>query len=190
KCKSKNELDLNSSDLDDVDLIIPNKEILNIFNQSFFKTIKNIIQQQIFDKHDQKIDELIEALFSGVESRVGDILTNFLNSTISFFDYSESFYHAYLLGILSCKFNDVKSNREVGLGRSDIQVKPNNKTHGMIIEVKWVEEEKLLLKSAIEALDQIEKNKYDFDLRQNYSTIIYWGISFFKKQCLAKFKIS
>jgi len=48
-------------------------------------------------------------------------------------------------------------------------------------------EPKDIYKMCDEALAQIEKNKYDDELRQKgYENIIKYGISFYKKDCIIK----
>lgn len=171
------------------ELKIPNKEITEIFKNSFFDVVKNIVKQKILTVEDKKIDELLSNLLEGYEDMVTEILTSLLSESISYFDYNEAFYHAYLLGLISSKISHTISNREAGLGRSDLQVLPKNISVSMIIEVKRVQQEKFLLKSASLAIEQIIKNNYDFESRKKYDKIVLWGISFYQKKCLAKAKI-
>ncbi|MEI3340047.1 MAG: PD-(D/E)XK nuclease domain-containing protein [Eubacterium sp.] len=55
---------------------------------------------------------------------MGNIISEQLMETISFFDYAESYYHGFMAGLLKgMKGYLVQSNRESGLGRSDIILK-------------------------------------------------------------------
>ena len=87
-----------------------------------------------------------------------------LMETISFFDYKEDYYHGFLAGLLKMMDGYIlKSNRESGLGRSDL----------------------LLLSPAYEGVAVIMELKItDSELKlEGYHTFIYYGISFFKKLC-------
>ncbi|TDO91342.1 PD-(D/E)XK nuclease superfamily protein [Halanaerobium saccharolyticum] len=74
-----------------------------------------------------------------------------------------------MLGLLlNLKDNyQIKSNRESGFGRYDIMIIPRNREKsGIIIEFKKISsnKEEALEKAAAEALEQIERKKYEQEL--------------------------
>ena len=106
--------------------------------------------------------------------------------TISFYDYKEDYYHGFLAGLL--KMMDgytLKSNRESGLGRSDLLLLSSPyEGVAVIIELKAADSFAQLEDSAREALCQIREKRYDAELKlEGYRTFLYYGISFFKKLC-------
>ncbi|MBQ7586153.1 MAG: AAA family ATPase, partial [Desulfovibrionaceae bacterium] len=183
KTKSNNYV---NKDLNEVSLIIPNKEISVIFKNTLIETVKNQVQNQFLTLPSPQIEALAYAFLAGKEKCVTNLISKFLSKIISFFDYDYNFYHGFLLGLLSAKFPNIKSNRESGLGRFDIEIAPNNHPIGIIIEIKSTQDKNKLHQLSIEALNQIEDQQYDQELRAKYKKIIHWGIVFYKKQCLAK----
>ena len=73
----------------------------------------------------------------------------------------------------------IHSNREAGDGRYDIRILKKDHTKGIILEFKVAKDEEDLKKSAIEGLEQIEKNRYEYEFMQ-YGTkeILVYGIAF------------
>lgn len=84
---------------------------------------------------------------------------------------NEGFYHGMMLGLCSILGNryKIRSNRESGLGRFDIQLMPSAKgMPGFIFEFKHTKDEHTDLSAlADSALQQIEAKKYDTELRDN-----------------------
>ncbi len=64
-------------------------------------------------------------------------MTKLLRKTISYHDYREDFYHAFLLGIFAGAGYAVESNKEHGEGRSDIVVHDVENGRIAIFEVKY-----------------------------------------------------
>ena len=89
---------------------------------------------------------------------------------------------------MNIKNYKVKSNREVGNGRSDIIVKyPNRRGKAVIIELKVAKNTKELDAKCSEGLRQIEEKKYDMELKdEGYEDILKYGIAFYKKDCMIK----
>ncbi|MGN0144735.1 MAG: PD-(D/E)XK nuclease domain-containing protein, partial [Clostridium sp.] len=134
---------------------------------------------------------LYTAVIDGDVEKFQEILNELLQSTISFNDAYENFYHGFVTGVLSgMKGYIVKSNRESGNGRSDIFMKPVSIFKKCIIlELKVCSRPKELFTLCDEALNQIEKNKYDSDLKEEgYEDIIKYGIAFYRKDCVIKKK--
>lgn len=72
-------------------------------------------------------EEFFTALWDGNAEKLTEIISDLLFDTISYYDYRESFYHAFLTGLLSNAGYAVESNYENGLGCSDITVKDRKK---------------------------------------------------------------
>ena len=169
-----------------IKLEIPNKEVKYIF----ITKIKSWLDERI---ENENFDDMYNAMFAGDEKSFENEITDLLLDTISFHDSYENFYHGFLAGILAKlrSYNyKVKSNRENGMGRSDIIVQSTvKKGKAIIIEIKVAKDIKELEKKCNEALEQIEKNKYDVELIQyGYKDILKYGITFFKKKCMVKLK--
>jgi hypothetical protein len=113
-------------------------------------------------------------------------MTDVLFSTISYFDYHEDYYHAFMTGmIVSGKGIEVDSNQENGLGRTDIVVTDRKNRRAIVIETKKSVSEDKMEKDAIEGKQQIMDKKYIKGLK-GYTTIKCYGIAFFEKMALAK----
>lgn len=162
-------------------LKIPNKEILQIFNE---------IIREWFETSIQTVNrsDLFKAAWDGQEEILADKITDLLLMTISFHDYREDFYHAFLAGIFTGAGYNVESNKEHGEGRSDIVIKDNRNRQVLIFEVKHSECEKVMENDCEKALEQIDHRKYAEDFRGLYKKIICYGVSFWKKRCLIKKK--
>ena len=57
--------------------------------------------------------------------------------TISYYDYRENFYHAFLAGIFAGAGYSVESNREHGEGRSDIVIYNDVTGQVAVFEAKY-----------------------------------------------------
>ena len=168
------------ADGDTVDLKIPNVEIASIFEDTVVRHFKDSLA---LDRTKQ--EELMKALWDGDEEKASERMTDMLFDTISFHDYHENYYHAFMTGIISGLGYAVKSNQENGPGRSDIEVREKRKRRGMILEAKKSEKESDMVKDALEGRQQILDKEY---LRgfSGYDSVICYGISFFQKKALVK----
>ena len=174
------------NEIDDrfIELAIPNKEVKYIFRTKIKKWFYEMIKGE-------NLDKFYSAMFQGDEQTFEDEITNLLEKSISFNDSYENFYHGFLAGIFSTLHNyKVKSNRENGIGRSDIIIQsPISQGKAIIIEIKVAKDIKDLEKKCNEALEQIEEKKYDMELIQDgYNNILKYGITFFNKKCMVKLK--
>lgn len=160
-------------------LKIPNEEVKVIFQ----KTVVRWFQEKVMT-----IDrsELFHAMWQGDAPKATEIISDLLFDTISYHDYREDFYHAFLAGIFAGGGYIVKSNREQGYGRTDIVVKDRGKRRVMIIEAKRADSERRLEAECKKAVGQIDKRRYAEEFRKGYRTVICYGIAFFEKQCLVK----
>lgn len=161
-------------------LTIPNTEINGLFRKSVREWY--LAKTQASDR-----SELFDALWKGDATRLQEYINDVLFDTISFYDYHENFYHAFLAGQLSRKGYAVKSNRESGLGRSDITVTDRKKRRAVIIETKSANSESELESLCDQALAQIKKKQYDTEIKKSgYKQVLCLGIAFYKKQCFVK----
>ncbi len=166
-------------------LAIPNKEIQEIFARQLIQYFQEAARQD-----GAAMEAFCMAVQEGNAVEVERCFQAFLRKTISVHDYSirdslkENFYHGILLGFLSFKEGwTVASNRETGEGYSDIVIEIEEERTGIIIEVKYPKSENLE-GACQEALEQIERNRYDEYLRnQGMQTILKYGIACWKKKC-------
>lgn len=161
-------------------LRIPNAEVMDIFQ----KSVEEWFQQKAV--HSDRCS-LFQAIWSGDAEKLTELLSDFLFDTISFHDYAESFYHAFLTGLMTGAGYIVESNYENGLGRSDIVVKDRRKRRAMVIETKIVDNGKHLEQACQTALKQIEEKQYARKIeREGFKNVLRYGIAFYRKQCLVK----
>lgn len=165
-----------------LELKIPNEEVEYIFRNKILDWFNEQIKTR-------DLFAMYEAMFSGDILTFENELVSVLEESISFNDSYENFYHGFFLGtLMNIKNYKVKSNREVGNGRSDIIVKyPNRRGKAVIIELKVAKSTKELAAKCSEGLKQIEKNRYDMELvNEGYEDILKYGIAFYKKDCMIK----
>lgn len=164
------------------DVAIPNKEITFVYekevlNRTNQNSLAISISQAIFSKDTQKLQALLE---------------DFMVKSISSIDgANEGFYHGMMLGLCAILGNryKIRSNRESGLGRFDIQLMPLTKgMPGFTFEFKHTKDEHTDLSAlADSALQQIEAKKYDTELRDNgVNSIISIGIAFRGKSAVVR----
>ncbi len=157
------------------ELIIPNKEVYEIYKQSFMSYFE--------DYTTSKKNELYQELVDGDAKKVNLLLNDILLRSISYFDNQESFYHGFLVGLLNDY--EVVSNKESGNGRFDVCVLPENILGTIVlIECKHSISEDNLIDDAKEGARQIVEQKYLEEHRfKKYENAVGYGISFYKKQC-------
>ena len=139
-----------------IDLRIPNKEISRIFQHAVVDQFNRSVDQS-------RIDEMMTALWSGEEEKASAILSDLLFETISYMDYHEDYYHAFVAGIFKGRGYSPKSNREQGLGRSDVNLRDRKNRRAMIIEMKKADREEDLEKACDIGIEQIRKRQYARD---------------------------
>ncbi len=160
-------------------LMIPNAEIRQIFETSV---------QEWFDDSARKENRtaLFDAVWSGDIETLTEEMNELLRKTISYHDYKEDFYHAFLAGIFTGAGYSVDSNRERGEGRSDVVVRNSSKGRVALFEAKYAKTLDSLEASCEAALQQIEDRQYAKDFADDYDDILCYGIAFYKKRCLVK----
>ena len=160
-------------------LIIPNAEVREIFETTI---------QKWFDESAQtwNLTTLFDAMWSGDAETLTAEINKLLYKTISYHDYKEDFYHAFLTGILAGSGCAVESNREHGQGRSDIVVYHPERPQVVIFEAKYAKKLDDLEERCEAALDQIEEKQYTKEFDNGYTSIRCYGIAFYKKCCLVR----
>lgn len=161
-------------------LQIPNAEVMDIFRKS--------VVEWFYDKSiNSDRRELFEALWNGNASKLTELLSDLLFDTISFHDYAESFYHAFVTGLVASAGYIVESNYENGLGRSDIVIKDRRNRRAVVIEAKIASSEDKLEAECQNAINQMEENQYARKIeRSGFRKVVRYGIAFYKKECLVK----
>lgn len=168
-------------------LIIPNKEVREVFVlqiQEWFKEVvandndtMKLLSKAILDKDEtilaRQLNIVMGRMISILDTKAPD-------------DMKENFYHGLLLGLLRGSNPDwlIKSNRESGDGFSDILIKPENPDLGIVIEVRYAKEFKGLDAACDAAMAQIKEKRYDETLRdEGRCDILAYGIAFCRKRC-------
>ena len=97
-------------------LIIPNREVYEIYKQSFMSYFE--------DYTFVRKEDLYQCLVKEDVDQANEILGDILSRSISYFDNQESFYHGFLVGLLNGY--EVMSNKEAEHGRFDVCVLPDS----------------------------------------------------------------
>ena len=161
-------------------LKVPNKEVLGIFKKSVKAWLMETTAQK--DRN-----ELFAALWDENAQRLTELISDLLFDTISYHDYAESFYHAFLTRLFSNAGYRVESNYENGLGRSDLVVKDRRNRRAVVLEAKRTYYEDQMENACEEALSQIREKQYAEKVeRDGYKKAGRLGIAFFQKKCLVK----
>lgn len=168
-------------------LRIPNKEITEVFQ-------KEIFEEMINGNSSINQYKVQQSFLSGSPEKIQVQLREILLYNVSYYDTaSEGFYHALILGILSCLHGSFKifSNQEAGDGRFDLQLVNFNQKHGILFEFKIMKNlkgnEDEIMKQLTEtarniALQQIKEKNYDVSLKKfDIKHTDKYGIAFFKK---------
>lgn len=159
-------------------LKIPNAEIMDIFRKSVVRWFDEKIAVRDRSK-------LFEVLWNADTGRLSDLISELLFETISYHDYAESFYHAFLAGLFANAGYIVESNYESGLGRPDLVIKDKKKRRAVIMEMKIADSLENMKKAGERALNQIEEMRYaDSIYAQGYQKVLKYGAVFYRKSCL------
>ena len=162
------------------ELKIPNYEVRQIFTQQVLEWFNDKARAET-----DKLSDLYAAFETGDVTTITEFLNSQLLDTVSFYDAHESFYHGFLLALLStCANWRVSSNAETGKGRSDIIVERKDRKIGFVVEVKDVKDEGKLDNACEVAMKQIEEKDYTAILRRyRVKEIWTYGIAFWDKEC-------
>lgn len=162
-------------------LWIPNLEIREIFEDTVIKWFHD--SARLWERK-----ALFHAVWERDEEKLTEEMTKLLRKTISYHDYKEDFYHAFLAGIFAGAGYIVKSNREHGDGRSDVEVQDYDGDRIAIFEVKYSRRLEDLPYDCERAIKQIDVRRYGEEFAEDYSTVICYGIAFYRKRCMVKVK--
>ena len=167
------------------DLCIPNREVKNIF----ITKIDAWFSAKVLDDGDG-LEEFFIAFTSGNAETLEDCLNYCLGESVSYLDGGdyedeETFYHCLLLGMLSTRRGwEIISEREAGNGRADITAFDLRRKEAYVIEVKYSKHNEDLTADAREALNQMNRLRYDqYFSQRSPKNIRHYGIAFCLKQC-------
>lgn len=162
-------------------LWIPNLEIREIFEDTVIKWFQD--SARLWERK-----ALFHAVWERDEEKLTEEMTKLLRKTISYHDYKEDFHHAFLAGIFAGAGYIVKSNREHGDGRSDVVVQDYDGNRIAVFEVKYSRRLEDLPYDCERAIKQIDVRRYGEEFAEDYSTVICYGIAFYRKRCMVKVK--
>lgn len=162
-------------------LMIPNAEIRDIFETTVMRWFDD--SAKMWNR-----TALFDAVWQGDSAAITKEMNALLRRTISYHDYREDFYHAFLAGIFTGAGYMVDSNKEHGEGRSDVVVHDGIHARVAIFEAKYTKSLDQLERACDTALQQIDERMYAKEYEDDYDEILCYGISFFKKRCMVKKK--
>lgn len=162
-------------------LQIPNAEIKEIFETTVIRWFDD--SAKTWNRN-----HLFAAVWKGDSEAVTKEMTALLRRTISYHDYREDFYHAFLAGIFTGAGYMVDSNKEHGEGRSDIVVYDPVNSRVAVFEAKYSKTMEKMEAECERALNQINDRMYTKEYEEDYDHILCYGISFFRKRCMVKKK--
>lgn len=162
-------------------LQIPNAEIREIFETTVIRWFDD--SAKTWNRN-----HLFAAVWKGNSEAVTKEMTALLRRTISYHDYREDFYHAFLAGIFTGAGYMVDSNKEHGEGRSDIVVYDPVNSRVAVFEAKYAKTMEKMEAECERALNQINDRMYTKEYEEDYDHILCYGISFFRKRCMVKKK--
>ena len=167
-------------------LRLPNAEIRRIYNTEILSWIRTRQSGNV-------ISEIEKAVYLADGKRLREALRKYMVYSISFYDgAAEGFYHGMVLGLVASLSSQyyIRSNRESGEGRFDLQLEPKDTSlPGIIMEFKAVpaSENNDLEKLADEALNQTANREYYREMEERgINDIVRYGIAFCGKKAEVK----
>ena len=164
------------------ELSLPNKEIEFVYKKEILDHLTDYISPST-------AVSIQEAIYTGNAEKLQSNIRRLLLQIVSVYDTAgENFYHGLVLGLCAIMDNrfEIRSNRESGEGRYDIQLKPRTaKLPGILIELKAAKKgDSADLKALAQtALDQIGQKHYETELKANgIETILKYGVAFRGKE--------
>lgn len=155
-------------------LTIPNKEIRDIFETTVIKWFDD--SARMWNRK-----ALFDAVWSGNSESITYEMNKLLRKTISYHDYREDFYHAFLAGIFAGAGYMVDSNKEHGEGRSDVVVYDIINARVAVFEAKYTRALDKLESECDIALEQIDERMYAKEYEDDYDDITCYGYHFLRK---------
>jgi hypothetical protein len=162
-----------------IHLKIPNEEVKAIFRETVAEWFRDSISTM--DR-----SELFKAYWQGDDVRASELTSDILFTSISYHDYREDYYHAFVEGLFLGAGYQVESNHEHGLGRPDIVVMDKKKRTILILEFKYSSSPEAMEQDCRKALQQIDTREYAKDFQKEYRKVTCYGVAFYKKQCIIK----
>ena len=162
-----------------IKLRIPNAEIAGLFKDAVVERFKRSLDTKT-------VDDFIMAMWGGDEIKASELLSDILWDSISYFDYSEEYYHGMLNGIFTSRGYSLDSNDEAGLGRLDLRVRDRKNRRLILLEFKRSVKEADLDGDCDKAIEQIVKKGYDKTLPEGYEDQMVYGIAFYAKRARVK----
>lgn len=166
-------------------LVVPNREIRNILTERILKLFKDDVK-----KDGEMVNSFCNALLNRKPEIVEQLFTDYMKKTVSVRDTfvrkptKENFYHGILLGILSFKEDwMVQSNREAGNGFSDILIWIDDSDIGIVIEVKYAQDDDMEAECQ-KATKQMKTKRYEEAFEDSdVHTILKYAIACNRKTC-------
>ena len=162
-------------------LMIPNAEIREIFETTILKWFQE--SALTWNR-----ETLFHAVWNQDAKTISIEMTKLLRKTISYHDYKEDYYHAFLAGIFAGTGYMVDSNKEHGEGRSDVVVYDSLNGRVAVFEAKYAKSLNDLDTACEKAVQQMDDLMYAKSFEDDYDEVICYGISFYKKRCVVKKK--
>ena len=165
-------------------LRLPNEGMRMFFSKTVYDWfLENSSGSQDF------VESLYDAIWASDAHKVASLLTSRMADVISYHDYGENFYHAFLLGLLASSSSAiVLSNRETGEGRADIVVTSRRDGKLAIFELKRVSSKTDMESGADAALTQIEERDYSNGF-SDAPAVLAFGLCFCRKSVVVKSRV-
>ncbi len=170
-------------------LLIPNNEVVSFYKTVIFEWLDGSIK---LNQYHRMLDSLVNGQVEEFKEKFSDFVFKSMSVFDPVGDEPESFYHAFVLGMLISisDTHQVVSNRETGSGRCDVMIIPKDLNKiGIIVEFKKAKDDtdEVLKKAVNDALNQIEIRNYQTELKaRGIKNIISLGISFCGKKSLVR----
>ena len=158
-------------------LSLPNEEMKRLFIASSDSWFRESISKE-------NLSGLFHAIWQDNPEKLSEQLSDYLFRTISYNDYSEAYYHAFLAGLFSSSEYTVKSNMESGNGRPDLLIMDMKRMRLAVFEFKIAKDINELEETTRNAIEQIKTNEYGEDLSY-FKEIHRYAIVFVKKKAFA-----
>ena len=158
-------------------LSLPNEEMKRLFIASSDSWFRESISKE-------NLSDLFHAIWQDNPEKLSEQLSDYLFRTISYNDYSEAYYHAFLAGLFSSSEYTVKSNMESGNGRPDLLIMDMKRMRLAVFEFKIAKDICELEETTQNAIEQIKTNEYGEDLSY-FKEVHRYAIVFVKKKAFA-----
>ena len=162
-----------------ITLVIPNKEVKKAYEEKF-------IEWKVRRSNTTQSGKIIAALLSRDVKEAEKLLSQHLFESMSFFNYDEDFYHAFIGAYLKAGGYQLETDREYGLGRPDILLHNSIQTKAITMEVKHAKEQKDYAGKLKEAVKQCIDKQYYEGVKAQYKDVVCYGIACFEKGCMVQ----